>query len=473
LSVKCWEICDEFEIGRKSTELYTYSLTYNASIGPFCDFINNGSYLFVLDYLSIYFIFSYLLEASTDTSHVFILLPPLWLSSPQLDTFVQFFRQMCGLYFSQFCTDPVCTFVGVDLLDPPIIHIPDHVDLDFAQPVCTVSTVCSTHLSHYSAELRTFMQPNSYNRSGFTADFCSFLPTVCNNYVAFLNHIHTCNVHNSDICTDICSIFINFIHSFIGFQPNTLLPASAPSLPVLQAFFLTQNSKILYWFIQIWPSPITGRPSSCRGWHLLLWGDSFWSHVRSLSIPTLSGFTLQSTYDEGTRQDLQWFIACAHVANGTVTIYKFLHPQTDIFVDASFLAWGGGGGPQHLYRADLTPRPGLSITHWEAINVFVALQVFSDFFRWHRIMIWCDSQVVVAILHSGCGRDHTLHSIARNIHLLQATLDCDLEFSHIPGPHNTVADLLSRWDSTWRPTASLFSLLNSTPVWALSLDSTI
>jgi hypothetical protein len=183
--------------------------------------------------------------------------------------------------------------------------------------------------------------------------------------------------------------------------------------------------------------------------------------------------------DEGIRQDVRWFIVCAHAANGTVSIYKCLQPQTDIFVDASLSGLGGGALNAFVYRAPLSPRPGWSIAHWEAINVFVALQVFSAFISGRRVMVWCDSRVAVAILHSGHECDPLLHTIARNIHLLQSTLDCHLAFSHVPGRLNTVADLLSRWDTSAHPTASLFSVLNTALVWcpvpasALVLDCDI
>jgi hypothetical protein len=39
--------------------------------------------------------------------------------------------------------------------------------------------------------------------------------------------------------------------------------------------------------------------------------------------------------DEGTRQDLHWFIACAHVANGSLSFDKCLGLQTDIFMAVS------------------------------------------------------------------------------------------------------------------------------------------
>jgi hypothetical protein len=89
-----------------------------------------------------------------------------------------------------------------------------------------------------------------------------------------------------------------------------------------------------------------------------------------------------------------------------------------------------------VYRAPLSSRPGWSITQWEAINVFVDLQVFADFIKGQRVMIWCDSWVAVVILHSGRGHDPLLHSIACNIDLLQTTLDCDLAFSNILGRLN-------------------------------------
>jgi hypothetical protein len=45
--------------------------------------------------------------------------------------------------------------------------------------------------------------------------------------------------------------------------------------------------------------------------------------------------------DEGTKQDLRWFILCAHGVNGTVKIYKCCYPRIEIFVDASLKGVGG------------------------------------------------------------------------------------------------------------------------------------
>jgi hypothetical protein len=94
--------------------------------------------------------------------------------------------------------------------------------------------------------------------------------------------------------------------------------------------------------------------------------------------------------DEASKQDLQWFIACARAVNGTGSINKCLQPRIHLYVDASF---HGLGGP--LYTHTFDQRPGWSIAHWEAINIFVALQVFSHLLQGQLVTIWCDSRVAV------------------------------------------------------------------------------
>jgi hypothetical protein len=60
-----------------------------------------------------------------------------------------------------------------------------------------------------------------------------------------------------------------------------------------------------------------------------------------LALLRKMGNAMKIAIDEGTKQDLQWFIACAHTVNGSVSIYKCLHPRIDIFVDASLRGLGG------------------------------------------------------------------------------------------------------------------------------------
>jgi hypothetical protein len=144
-----------------------------------------------------------------------------------------------------------------------------------------------------------------------------------------------------------------------------------------------------------------------------------------------------------------------------------------------FTSWFGGALGACVYTHTFDHRPGWSIAHWEAINIFVALQVFSHLLQGQLVTIWCDSRVAVSVLQAGRCQDPILHAIARNIWLWLSSIDCEVEFRHISGKLNQVADLLSRWSSSRQPLAALFSLLNQVPVWlpvpsnALDLNYTI
>jgi hypothetical protein len=168
--------------------------------------------------------------------------------------------------------------------------------------------------------------------------------------------------------------------------------------------------------------------------------------------------------DEGTKRDLQWFMACAHAVNGTVKIYKSVLPRIDIFADTSLTGLGGVLG-NYVYELAIIHKPNFCIAHWEAINILVALRIFSPFLASRNVTVWCDNQVAVNVLTFGRGTDPLLHTIARNLWLYEAACDSDISFSHVRGKLNIIADLLSRWSTRKNPTAELFSLLNNIPIW--------
>jgi hypothetical protein len=185
---------------------------------------------------------------------------------------------------------------------------------------------------------------------------------------------------------------------------------------------------------------------------------------RILALLRKMGTATKIAIDEATKQDLQWFITCAHSVNGSVTIFKCLQPRIDIFVDASLRGLGGVLN-NFVYKLALPHQPGWCIPHWEAINILVALRTFSHIIRGNHITVWCDNQVAVNILSSGRGVDPILTSISRNVWLFQAQWDCDIQFTHIWGSNNVVADMLSRWEAYSNPHARLFYLLNNLPIW--------
>jgi hypothetical protein len=83
---------------------------------------------------------------------------------------------------------------------------------------------------------------------------------------------------------------------------------------------------------------------------------------RILALLWKMGEATKIAIDEGTKLDLQWFIACAHVVNGSVTIYKCVHSRIDIFVDASLRGLGGFLN-NFVYKLSLPPKPGWCIAH--------------------------------------------------------------------------------------------------------------
>jgi hypothetical protein len=59
-----------------------------------------------------------------------------------------------------------------------------------------------------------------------------------------------------------------------------------------------------------------------------------------------------------------------------------------------------------------------------------------------------------------------MQAVARNVWPLASQFDLEIQFQHIESSKNSVADLLSRWDSHNNLHAALYSLLNKNPVWA-------
>jgi hypothetical protein len=165
------------------------------------------------------------------------------------------------------------------------------------------------------------------------------------------------------------------------------------------------------------------------------------------------------------KKDLNWFVACARQANGTITMDKSLQPGVDLYVDASL---GGLGAiwENNVYALDIKGLfPGKIIAHLEAINVLLAVRTWFSEFRGRVVNIHCDNMVAVQILASGRGADTYINTISRNLWLLTAKGDISLQFHHIEGKKNILADLLSRFGQIYNPIAVLYKELNDSPVW--------
>ena len=96
-----------------------------------------------------------------------------------------------------------------------------------------------------------------------------------------------------------------------------------------------------------------------------------------------------------------------------------------------------------------------SIVHLEMLNILVALRVWAKQWANKKVLLKCDNQAVVSVLNSGKTQDLTLAAMARNINMLLAVEDIELQVIHILGSDNKIADLLSRWSITSNPEAKL------------------
>ena len=89
----------------------------------------------------------------------------------------------------------------------------------------------------------------------------------------------------------------------------------------------------------------------------------------------------------------------------------------------------------------------LGIVQLEMLNLYLALRIWAPNWAGKRVRLECDNQAVVAVMKAGKTRDPVLAAYARNIHLLASVFDIEITVIHLPGIENTVADLLSRWDT--------------------------
>ena len=79
------------------------------------------------------------------------------------------------------------------------------------------------------------------------------------------------------------------------------------------------------------------------------------------------------------------------------------------------------------------------------VNVYVALKVWKSKLRGQTVIINCDNFAVVSTLNSGRALDQFLLTVARNVWMLTAIHDIELQVVHIPGQINVKADILSSW----------------------------
>ena len=146
-------------------------------------------------------------------------------------------------------------------------------------------------------------------------------------------------------------------------------------------------------------------------------------------------------------QDLNWFHQFLKHFNG-VTYFDNRKVQGHIHLDASLT--GFGASYNNMVYALPLPQSfsQFHITQLEMLNVIVALKVWAQYWQDKKITLYCDNMAVVEVITSGKTKDSFLATCARNIWLITAIFNIQLQVVHVPGKANTIADLLSRWTVT-------------------------
>ena len=168
------------------------------------------------------------------------------------------------------------------------------------------------------------------------------------------------------------------------------------------------------------------------------------------------------------KKDLSWFLHFMPAFNGTASYdHKDIDYSQTLAVDAC-LTGVGGVWMNKVYASDipenLQNQADLNITHYELINILVALRVWGQCWAGQRVCIKTDNAAVVQVCSSGFTRDKLLAAFIRNIWWYTATLDIELCVVHVLGKDNATADLLSRWAKCYNPQGKLQQMVQN-PCW--------
>ena len=163
------------------------------------------------------------------------------------------------------------------------------------------------------------------------------------------------------------------------------------------------------------------------------------------------------------KRDLRWFAKFLPHYNG-VSLYNHKLVDLTLELDVCLTGFGGRCG-RYVYHLPIERGfRNWTIVHLEMVNILIAIRLFTFLWTSKRILIRCDNEAVVTVLKSGKTRDLYLAACARNIWYASTRSDIDIQYAHIRGSENGVADTLSRWQGTIDQVNYLHSNVGQ-PIW--------
>ena len=128
-----------------------------------------------------------------------------------------------------------------------------------------------------------------------------------------------------------------------------------------------------------------------------------------------------------------------------VSLYD--HKPIDATLELDVCLTGAGGGRCGGYVYHLPIVRGFmnwSIVHLEMVNILIAIRLLKFLWSTRKVTIKCDKEALVSVLKTRKTWDPYLAACARNVWYDSAMSDIDLQYTHIRGTDNKVADTLSR-----------------------------
>ena len=178
---------------------------------------------------------------------------------------------------------------------------------------------------------------------------------------------------------------------------------------------------------------------------------------------------------EDMRRDLRWFLRFAPQFNGTTTYDHVVIDQMETLHIDACLTGVGGVWKNNVYMCDIpddmNQNNGYNITHFELINILVALKIWGHLWCHQKVLIYTDNMAVVSIYTTGFTRDDKLAAFVRNIWLYTSRYDIQLVVQHIPGKDNSIADMLSRWQSIPQAEVKLSEYITDPIWWPVKADT--
>ena len=168
---------------------------------------------------------------------------------------------------------------------------------------------------------------------------------------------------------------------------------------------------------------------------------------RMLELLRSSHPTQSITLTSDFKHDLRWFATFLPWYNG-ISLYDHRPMDMALDLDACLMGFGGRCGNFVYHLGIVRCFRNWTIVHLEIVNILLAMRLFANLWATKNILIRCDNQAVVMVLKSGKTCDAFLAASARNIWYVRAIHDIEVQYTHISGASNQVADTLSRWQGS-------------------------